>query len=307
MAASADCPHVEALAESIHRAAFDVVTYDARGHGTSEGESTLGDDEQHDVAAAVGLARRAHGPGRARRCVDGRGRRGPLRDDRSGARRRRPRFVSVTVEAAAQRPRRARRGHDGTRPGRLLVSHLSGVRLAPKWTNAMPPVGLIAQLEMPVALVHGRQDRFIACCRRGRALCRRARNPAGSRWCRGWAMRSGRTRSSPCGTRSTGRLPSPTPASADILRRSDVVQLAGCSSGAGSLHCNHAVAGTPDHGARTRRSLRGRPRSQAARPAAGDAHRCDRRRGRRAHLHAVARPRRGRRRRHHAVPPLSRR
>jgi fermentation-respiration switch protein FrsA (DUF1100 family) len=50
-----------------------------------------------------------------------------------------------------------------TRPGRLLVSRLSGVRLAPKWTNAMPPVGLVAQLALPVALVHGRDDRFIAC------------------------------------------------------------------------------------------------------------------------------------------------
>ena len=36
---------------------FDVVSYDARGHGRSTGESTLGDLEQHDVAAAVALAR----------------------------------------------------------------------------------------------------------------------------------------------------------------------------------------------------------------------------------------------------------
>ena len=54
-------------------------------------------------------------------------------------------------------------GMTRTRPGRLLVSRLSGVRLAPKWTNAMPPVGLVAELELPVALVHGRQDRFIVC------------------------------------------------------------------------------------------------------------------------------------------------
>ena len=31
--ASADCPHVEALAEALHGDELDVVTYDARGHG----------------------------------------------------------------------------------------------------------------------------------------------------------------------------------------------------------------------------------------------------------------------------------
>src|SRR5690242_18581934 len=55
--ASAACPQVEALAQALHGQDLDVVTYDARGHGSSPGESTLGDHEQHDVAAAVDLAR----------------------------------------------------------------------------------------------------------------------------------------------------------------------------------------------------------------------------------------------------------
>src|SRR5689334_3979475 len=55
--ASSQCPNVEALAQVLHDDGFDVITYDARGHGTSEGESTLGDAEQHDVAAAVEMAR----------------------------------------------------------------------------------------------------------------------------------------------------------------------------------------------------------------------------------------------------------
>src|SRR6478752_2721726 len=55
--ASAACPQVEALAQALHDQDLDVVTYDARGHGRSPGESTLGDHEQHDVAAAVELAR----------------------------------------------------------------------------------------------------------------------------------------------------------------------------------------------------------------------------------------------------------
>src|SRR5438105_55112 len=55
--ASAACPNVEALADALHADDLDVITYDARGHGDSPGESTLGDHEQHDVEAAVGLAR----------------------------------------------------------------------------------------------------------------------------------------------------------------------------------------------------------------------------------------------------------
>src|SRR5580693_350667 len=55
--ASASCPNIVELADAIHDDGFDVVTYDARGHGGSPGESTLGDFEQHDVAAAVAKAR----------------------------------------------------------------------------------------------------------------------------------------------------------------------------------------------------------------------------------------------------------
>src|SRR6478735_9254562 len=55
--ASSVCPQVVALGDALHADNFDVVTYDARGHGTSPGQSTLGDDERHDVGAAVAKAR----------------------------------------------------------------------------------------------------------------------------------------------------------------------------------------------------------------------------------------------------------
>src|SRR4051812_13854238 len=55
--ASASCPNVTALADALHHAGLDVVTYDARGHGESPGESTLGDTERFDVEAAVAMAR----------------------------------------------------------------------------------------------------------------------------------------------------------------------------------------------------------------------------------------------------------
>ena len=53
---------VEALAGALVAAGYDVVTYDARGHGESEGKCTLGDLERHDVAAAVQATNPASGP-----------------------------------------------------------------------------------------------------------------------------------------------------------------------------------------------------------------------------------------------------
>jgi alpha-beta hydrolase superfamily lysophospholipase len=159
--ASADCPHVEALAASLHDADLDVVTYDARGHGASEGESTLGDHEQHDVAAAVRLARErtervvlvgaSMGAIAAARCAAS----DPALDG----------VVLVSCPARWKLPRSVRgvlaAGMTRTRPGRLLVSRLSGVRVAAEWTNPAPPIALVAALDVPVAIVHGRDDRFI--------------------------------------------------------------------------------------------------------------------------------------------------
>jgi alpha-beta hydrolase superfamily lysophospholipase len=60
--ASATHADVEALAGALGTAGYDVVTYDARGHGDSEGQCTLGDLERHDVAAAVQATNPASGP-----------------------------------------------------------------------------------------------------------------------------------------------------------------------------------------------------------------------------------------------------
>jgi len=54
--ASKDDPTVVALAGALAAAGFDVIAYDGRGHGASGGVCTLGDDERHDVARAVGYA-----------------------------------------------------------------------------------------------------------------------------------------------------------------------------------------------------------------------------------------------------------
>ena len=52
-AATSGEDRVVAVAERLQACGLDVVAYDARGHGQSGGEATLGDLERHDVAAAV--------------------------------------------------------------------------------------------------------------------------------------------------------------------------------------------------------------------------------------------------------------
>jgi len=159
--ASSECPQVEALADALHAGGVDVVTYDARGHGRSEGESTLGDHEAHDVAAAVALARERA----ARIIVVGASMGGiaALRyvvtdPDVAGA-------VVVSCPAAWRLPRNAR-GVLGalmtrTRLGRRATARFVGVRVAPRWTNPEPPIALAARVRVPVAYVHGARDRLI--------------------------------------------------------------------------------------------------------------------------------------------------
>jgi uncharacterized protein len=160
--ASADCPHVEALAGHLHAEGLDVLTYDARGHGSSDGESTLGDHEQHDVAAAVALARE-----HAERVVLVGASMGAIAAARHAATD--PELGGVVLVSCPARWRvpRSMRGvlaaaMTRTRPGRRLVARLAGVRVAAKWTNPAPPLSLVAALEVPVAIVHGTDDRFIS-------------------------------------------------------------------------------------------------------------------------------------------------
>jgi alpha-beta hydrolase superfamily lysophospholipase len=160
--ASSSCPHVEALATAIHADGLDVVTYDARGHGSSNGESTLGDDEQHDVAAAVALARE-----RAGRVVLVGASMGAIAVLRyavtdpglAGA-------VIVSCPARWKLPRNARgiaaAAMTRTRAGRRATERLCGVRVARRWTNPLPPIDLAPLAGIPITYVHGTNDRFIA-------------------------------------------------------------------------------------------------------------------------------------------------
>ncbi len=160
--ASANCPHVEELADALHADGFDVITYDARGHGTSDGESTLGDNEQHDVAAAVAFARRrtpavvlvgaSMGAIAAVRYAA---------DDPNLAG-----VVAVSCPAAWRLPRNVRgvlaAAMTRTSVGRRITSRVAGVRVARRWTNPLPPVALVPTLRVPTVFVHGTADRFIS-------------------------------------------------------------------------------------------------------------------------------------------------
>jgi alpha-beta hydrolase superfamily lysophospholipase len=159
--ASADDPNVSALAEALHDDGVDVVCYDARGHGTSEGHSTLGDLERHDVAAAVEAARY-----RSDRVVlvgASMGAIAALRyaaatDGLAGV-------VSVSCPARWRLPRNLRgvaaAGLTRTRVGRAVASRWMGVQVAPRWTNPEPPVALVPEVHAPIAFVHGADDPFV--------------------------------------------------------------------------------------------------------------------------------------------------
>jgi alpha-beta hydrolase superfamily lysophospholipase len=159
--ASASCPHVEELADALHDEGLDVITYDARGHGDSGGESTLGDHEQHDVAAAVELARE-----RADRVVLVGASMGAIAALRyavtdpalAGV-------VAVSCPSAWRLPRNVRgvlaAAMTRTGLGRRVTSRLVGVRVARRWTNPEPPIALVSHLAIPTTYIHGTVDRFI--------------------------------------------------------------------------------------------------------------------------------------------------
>jgi pimeloyl-ACP methyl ester carboxylesterase len=152
-------PTVVAMAHELRAEGHAVVSYDMRGHGESDGLCTLGDLERLDVAAAVVAARDL-----APRVVlvgASLGAIAVLRyavDDPALA-------GVVTVSAPAQwrltTPRTALAAAlTRTRIGRSLARR-RGVRIDRRWSWPEPPDALAARLSVPLAVVHGRDDRFM--------------------------------------------------------------------------------------------------------------------------------------------------
>jgi uncharacterized protein len=154
---------VVALAEALRAHGFDVLAYDARGHGTSDGATTLGDDEDLDVAAAVGAVAPVGRPlvlvGASMGAI------ATLRYAAAHAERVAG-VVTVSCPARWKLPRNARGVLSAlltqTPLGRNVARRHMGVRISPRAARGAPPVDLVAALTVPLAVVHGRGDPFIS-------------------------------------------------------------------------------------------------------------------------------------------------
>jgi pimeloyl-ACP methyl ester carboxylesterase len=173
LAARKDHPHIEALAGRLQENSFDVLSYDARGHGASEGTYTLGDLEHLDVESAAAWAGERGVPtiligaslvGVAvlRYACD--------HPELTGV-------VIVSSPAEWRIPLRLRAvltvGLVRTRPGRWIARRRMGVRIRSGWRAADPPQTLTDRVASPLAVVHGRRDALIP-VRRGLKLHLRA-------------------------------------------------------------------------------------------------------------------------------------
>jgi alpha-beta hydrolase superfamily lysophospholipase len=163
LSATKDHPHVVGLAERIRGQSLDVLSYDARGHGESEGLSTLGDLERHDVAAAVSFARSRHprvvliGASMGAVAAMAYAATDP---DLSGV-------VVVSSPADWRIPFRIRSLlvviFARTTLGRFVAQRRNHVRIYPKWNPTEPPRSVAKRVAsaVPLAIVHGRNDHLI--------------------------------------------------------------------------------------------------------------------------------------------------
>jgi pimeloyl-ACP methyl ester carboxylesterase len=163
LSSTKDHPHLVSLAEALVARGVDVVSYDARGHGASEGFSTLGDLERHDVAAAVARARSRGG-----RVVVIGASMGAIAT--LGYAQGDPDLAGVVVVSSPgdfRIPIRLRAlftvALARTRPGRLFAARHVRVRIHPVWNPPDPPRAAAKRVvtAVPLAIVHGRRDRLI--------------------------------------------------------------------------------------------------------------------------------------------------
>jgi uncharacterized protein len=161
-AGSCDNIAVVRQAQALRAAGFDVLSYDSRGHGRSEGQCALGDLESYDIAAAVARAKRTGLDvvlvGASMGAV------AALRYAASGDTELAG-VVSVSAPATFRTPRSAPGalviGLARTRLGRRIAKHHLHVRIAPTWNSPPFPSELVRAMAVPVVFVHGDQDRYI--------------------------------------------------------------------------------------------------------------------------------------------------
>lgn len=154
-------PHMVRHVRALTSLGYHVISYDARGHGDSEGQCTLGHDESLDVAAAVEVARllaphtvvvgSSMGAIAALRYASLGGMADGIVTVGGPAEWRLPRSVQGVAAAALTQ----------TSVGRRIAARHLGVRLAAGFAQGPPPVELAAGLRIPLAVVHGAADRVI--------------------------------------------------------------------------------------------------------------------------------------------------
>ena len=182
--ASKEDAGIRALAADLHEVGFDVLTYDARGHGASEGNCTVGGEERLDVAAATALAADGGRPvvlvgvsmgAIAVFChvtsMADEGRSAPTLPVTSPATPMGDGGAPIAGVVAVSAPARWRMSPSlvglaivaltRTKVGRWFMLHRLGVRITTGWVLPEPPLSAISQMSVPVALVHGRRDRLI--------------------------------------------------------------------------------------------------------------------------------------------------
>ncbi len=161
-AGSCDNIAVVRQAQALRATGFDVLSYDSRGHGRSEGECALGDLESYDIAAAVARAKRTGLDvvlvGASMGAV------AALRYAASGDTELAG-VVSISAPATFRTPRSAPGalviGLARTRFGRRIAKHHLHVRIASTWSAPAFPSELVRCIAVPVVIIHGDQDRYI--------------------------------------------------------------------------------------------------------------------------------------------------
>jgi pimeloyl-ACP methyl ester carboxylesterase len=164
-ASGRDNPDVRALADQLFSAQFDVVTYDARGHGLSEGRCGVGSTEHLDVACVVSEVATGDLPVvvigvsmGAVAVVSHLARTGPRDESVVGAVlvsapsrwRMRPSAVGLLMALVTR-----------SGVGRWGASRWLGVRIKRGWWPGEAPESAIARIGVPVVVVHGDADRLL--------------------------------------------------------------------------------------------------------------------------------------------------
>jgi pimeloyl-ACP methyl ester carboxylesterase len=156
---------------------YDVLTYDARGHGESSGACTLGEAERSDVAAAVAAARErsatvivvgesAGATATLGYATEDTELTGIVTVGAPAAWTMKPNLRAVAAAILTR-----------TRLGRWLAHRLMHVVIHPRLVLPDPPSVMSAKLQMPLAVVHGEDDPFIP-AREARQLHGGANGPA---------------------------------------------------------------------------------------------------------------------------------